>query len=175
MECGQIRALIFQELQAHSCPDHKVMIVATALTVNFLPVAPGRPSCARATVVSRTHTPKIPTGITIEIWDIRGASVPRRHSAGTIEPHAVGGDSPSPLVQPLRWFGICRSLCDTCKQAASYASPAIVSTQTCKKFSGLLSSGHNFAAAIWKPGRAGGVAGPEHPTPPLGNGLLDHA
>ena len=40
-----IQTLIFQELQTHTCPGHKVMISAMALTVNFPLFAPGRPSC----------------------------------------------------------------------------------------------------------------------------------
>src|SRR5215510_12038510 len=36
---------IFQELESRSCHGHKVMILATALTVNFLVRAAGGPSC----------------------------------------------------------------------------------------------------------------------------------
>jgi hypothetical protein len=48
IKCAWIHVLIFQELQTHTCPGHKVMIAATALTVNFPALAPGGPDCKAA-------------------------------------------------------------------------------------------------------------------------------
>src|SRR5262249_45531328 len=44
MQCAQICPLIFQELESRSCRGHKVMISATALTVNFWVFAAGEPT-----------------------------------------------------------------------------------------------------------------------------------
>ena len=44
--CEPIRPLIFHELESQSCRSHKVMISATALTVNFPVCAAGGPTIA---------------------------------------------------------------------------------------------------------------------------------
>ena len=70
----RIHALIFQELQTHTCSGHKVMILATALTVNFPALAPGGPKwtifsgrvSAQKTLLSFPDVPKSQTLIPLK-------------------------------------------------------------------------------------------------------------
>ena len=55
MQCAQICPLIFQELESHFCRGHKVMISATALTVNFPAFAAGGPFSVYAACPAGVH------------------------------------------------------------------------------------------------------------------------